>query len=62
MSSGDRADDLEAAYELIAHALDEIGPARERLFLAKLVLALVHETGDLARVEAAIAMARRRLG
>lgn len=54
-------DDLEAAYELIAQALDAVGPARERLFLAKLALALAHETGDLARVEAAIATARQRL-
>jgi hypothetical protein len=51
--------DLETAYELIAQALDQVGPEQERLFLAKLALALAHETGDLDRVRAAIAAARQ---
>jgi hypothetical protein len=53
--------DLERAYELIAQALDEVGPARERLFLARLALALCHEVADLERVQAALAAARRQL-
>lgn len=56
-----QTDDLEAAYELIAQAIDEVGPEHERLFLAKLALALANETEDLERVRAAIATARQRL-
>lgn len=54
--------DLERAYELIAQALDEVGPDRERLFLAKLALALCHECTDLEQVKAALAAARAQAG
>ena len=53
--------DLEAAYELIAQAVDRVGPGRERLFLAKLALALSHRLDDLDEVKAALAEATREI-
>ena len=43
-------DDLEALWERLAEAIDEAGPERERLMLAKLALLLAEELGDPARV------------
>jgi hypothetical protein len=50
--------DLEAAYELLAQAVDDVGPANDTLFLAKLSIAMVQETGDLAALERAIDIAK----
>lgn len=48
---------FEAAYEMIARALDRVGPERERLFLARLALALAHRLPDLQALEQAITVA-----
>ena len=39
-------DDLEAAYEALAVAIDSAGAQRETLFLTRLALVLAHELGD----------------
>lgn len=49
--------DLERVYENLAVAIDRVGPDRETIMLAKLVLSLAHRLGDRAAVEACIAMA-----
>ena len=41
-------DDLEAAYETLAIAIDTAGEQREALFLTRLALVLAHELGDIA--------------
>ena len=41
-------DDLEAAYESLAVAIDTAGEHREALFLTRLALLLAHELGDIA--------------
>lgn len=56
-----RFEDLEKAYDMIAAGIDDAGPDRESLFLAKLCLTLAHHVGDLAVVEQAIADARANL-
>jgi hypothetical protein len=52
-------EDLESAYETLALAIDTAGAQREALFLARLVLLLGHEVGDITRfrnaIEAALA-------
>lgn len=52
-------EDLESAYETLALAIDTAGVQREALFLARLVLLLGHEVGDITRfrnaIEAALA-------
>ena len=55
------ADDLDAMWERLAEAVTAAGPARENLLLAKLALLLGREVGDLARVEALIALAIKDL-
>ena len=40
-------DDLEAAYETLAFAIDTAGEQREALFLTRLALVLGHELGDI---------------
>ncbi len=52
---------FEAAFELIARALDRVGPERERLFLARLALALAHRLPDLGSLEQALAIAESDL-
>lgn len=47
---------LEAAWETLAEAIDRAGPDRERLFLAKLALALAQE-GDPQTLSRAITAA-----
>ena len=37
-------EDFETAYETLATAIDQAGPAREALFLTRLALVLGHET------------------
>ena len=49
--------DLEEAYDLIAEAIDQAGPARESLFLAKLCIVLARSADDLDAVRRAIAVA-----
>ncbi|MBI1732922.1 MAG: hypothetical protein HYR49_09165 [Gammaproteobacteria bacterium] len=49
---------FEQAYELIAQAIDRVGPDKERLFLARLALALAHRLPDLDAVRQALAIAK----
>ena len=52
-------EDLESAYETLATAIDTAEAQREALFLARLVLLLGHEVGDITAfrnaIEAALA-------
>jgi hypothetical protein len=50
-------DEFEEAYELIAQALDRVGPEQERLFLARLALALAHQLPGLDALRHALAIA-----
>ncbi len=50
-------DQFEQAYDLIAAALDRVGPERERLFLARLALALAHRLPDIKALEQALVIA-----
>lgn len=52
-------DDLEQVYDMIADAVDEVGPENECVFLAKLALVLSSQVNDPAKVEAAVIAARR---
>jgi len=52
-------DDLERVYDSLAEAIDNVGPEKEALFLAKLVLILANDLGDRARILADIEMAER---
>jgi hypothetical protein len=54
-------DDLEAAYETLAVAIDSAGEQREALFLTRLVLALAHELGDIATFKRAVQTALEEL-
>ena len=47
-------DDLEAAYEALALAIDTAGQEREALFLTRLALLLAHELGDIAAFKRAV--------
>jgi hypothetical protein len=47
-------EDLEAAYEALAAAIDSAGPEREALFLTRLALVLGHELGDVAAFRTAV--------
>ena len=38
---------FEIAYETLATAIDQAGPEREALFLARLALVLGHQLGDI---------------
>lgn len=42
------SEDFEAAYEVLATAIDSAGSQREALFLTRLALVLGHELGDIA--------------
>jgi hypothetical protein len=48
------SDDLEAAYEALAVAIDTAGGQREALFLTRLSLVLAHELGDIAAFKRAV--------
>ena len=50
--------DLEKAYDLIAEALDEVGPTKEALFLTKLCITLAHNIEDIKLIEESISIAR----
>ncbi|MBO9513196.1 MAG: DUF2783 domain-containing protein [Variovorax sp.] len=45
---------LETLYDELATAIDQAGPERESVFLAKLALCMAQEWGDGARVSALI--------
>ena len=47
-------EDLEAAYEALATAIDSAGAEREALFLTRLALLLANQTGDLAAFKNAV--------
>ena len=47
-------EDLEAAYEALALAIDTAGQEREALFLTRLALLLAHELGDIAAFKRAV--------
>ncbi len=49
--------ELEEAYDLIAEAIDGVGPEDQSLFLAKLCLALANGARDVAAVRRAVAVA-----
>ncbi|PLW82407.1 hypothetical protein CWI75_11635 [Kineobactrum sediminis] len=49
--------DLEQVYDLLAEAIDQVGPERETLLLAKLSLLLAHHIPDISLVSEAIATA-----
>ncbi len=50
-------EDIEAAYDAMAQAIDAAGEAREVQFFSRLALLLAHELGDIERFRAAIAAA-----
>lgn len=52
---------LEEAYDLIATAVDQAGPEKEALFLAKLALALANTVDDNNTLRDLIAAASRDL-
>jgi hypothetical protein len=47
-------EDLEAAYEALATAIDSAGAPREALFLTRLALVLSHELGDVTAFKKAV--------
>jgi hypothetical protein len=47
-------EDLEAAYEALATAIDSAGEPRETLFLTRLALLLGHELGDITAFRSTI--------
>jgi hypothetical protein len=53
--------DLERVHDAIAEGLDRAGLERDRLFLAKLALALANQLGDADAVDIAIEAALRDL-
>lgn len=53
--------ELEAVYDALADALNQVSTDKESLFLTKLALLLANQLGDPAQVEQAIAMALRDL-
>ena len=54
-------EELAAAYDLIAQAIDRAGAGQESLLLSKLALALAAGLGNLAELEAAIRVAEQGL-
>lgn len=46
--------ELETLYDELAEALDAVGPERESVFLAKLVLSMANEFGRAERISALI--------
>lgn len=51
--------ELEQVYDLLAEAIDEAGPERETLFLAKLAMLLAQQIPDVDRIREAVASALR---
>ena len=54
--------ELEQVYERLADALDEVGQDKADIFLAKIVMLLARDVGDLGKVTEAIASAKADLG
>ena len=52
-------EELEQVYELLAEAIDEVGPEHEAAFLTKLALVLAERLGDPDRVRQAVEIAKR---
>jgi hypothetical protein len=50
-------EEFEAAYEMLATAIDSAGEEREALFLTRLALVLGHELGDVVLFRKAITTA-----
>ena len=46
--------EMEAVWERLAHAVDQAGPERDRLMLAKLALLFAEALGDAPRVHSII--------
>lgn len=53
--------ELEAVYDALAVAINQVGIEQESLFLTKLVLLLANQIGDQPQVEQAITTALRDL-
>ena len=53
--------ELEAVYDALAEALNQVGTEKESLFLTKLALLLANQLGDQTQVEQAITTASRDL-
>ncbi len=49
--------ELEQVYDLLAEAIDEAGPEREALFLAKLAMLLARQVPDVECIRDAVATA-----
>ncbi len=54
-------DELEQTFSTLAEAIDAVGREEESRFLAKLVLLLAQEIGDVSIIRACIAEAKRHL-
>lgn len=54
--------DIDAIFETLATALDDAGPDQEAVFLAKLVLLMARDLGDLDHVTKLIDEARGSYG
>lgn len=61
MSAGLPVDDLERLWSELGQAITAVGPEREALFLAKLVLLLGNELGSYDRIASLIASAQQDL-
>lgn len=46
--------EFEAIYEALAYAVDDLGPEKSELYLAKVALALAETVGDAPRVLAVL--------
>lgn len=53
--------ELEAVYDALAAAINQVGSTNESLFLSKLALVLANQMGDQAMVEQAIQIALQDL-
>lgn len=51
--------DFDKAYEMIAVAIDRVGPKKDKLFLSKLCLTLAAQMEDLATLKEAIRIAEK---
>ena len=54
MNNGMKFENLEKVYDLLARAIDEVGPANEAIFLSKVCLVLSHAIDDIDFVEEVI--------
>lgn len=55
-------EDLETVYEHLAEALDAVGEDRHALLLARLVMILARQSGDIHQVDRAIRDAAAEMG